>query len=110
MQTVFHHARREQAEAILANVRNLLDDDSVDVERAALVANADAVHTLTADAQWAGTVQDLAEDGVRFVACANSMRSRDIDESRLAADVETAPAGVGELTRLQDAGYAYVKD
>lgn len=47
MQTVFHHARREQAEAILANVANLLGDDSVPVEDAALVANGDAVYTLT---------------------------------------------------------------
>lgn len=38
------------------------------------------------------------------------MESRDIEETELLAGVETAPAGVGELTRLQDAGYAYVKD
>jgi len=110
MQTVFHHARGEQAEAILANVANLLGDDSVDVEDAALVANADGVYTLTADSEHAETVQDRLDDGVRFVACANSMGTRDVDESALIEGVETAPAGVGELTRLQDAGYAYVKD
>ena len=110
MQTVFHHARREQAEAILANAANLLGDDSVDVEDAALVANADAVYTLTGNSGQSDRVRELLDDGVRFVACANSMASRDIDASELLAGVETAPAGVGELTRLQDAGYAYVKD
>lgn len=110
MQTVFHHAQREHAEDILANAANLLGDDSVDLDAVALVANANAVYTLTADSGQAETVQDLVDDGVRFVACANSMRKRDVDESALAEGVETAPAGVGELTRLQDAGYAYVKD
>lgn len=110
MQTVFHHAQREHAEAILANVENLLDDDSVDVEDVALVANANGVYTLTGNAGQSDYVTELADEGVRFVACANSLRTRDIDESELAEGVETAPAGVGELTRLQDAGYAYVTD
>lgn len=111
MQTVFHHARREEAEHVLANVENLLGDDSVVVDDVVVVANADAVRTLAEDAEHASRIRDLSEDqGVRFVACRNSLELRDLTDSSLAAGVETVPAGVGELTRLQQDGYAYVKD
>ena len=110
MQTVFHHSRREHAEDILASVENLLADDSVAVDEVAVVANANAVYTLTGDSRQSDQIHELVEAGVRFVACGNSLRKRDVKESALADGVETAPAGVGELTRLQDAGYAYVKD
>ncbi|MFC3478608.1 DsrE family protein [Halobacterium litoreum] len=111
MQVVFHHARREEAEHVLANVENLLGDDTVAVEDVAVVANADGVRTLTARSEHAIRVRTLREDdGVRFAACRNSLRSRDIEASALADGVETVPAGVGELARLQDDGYGYVKD
>lgn len=111
MQTVFHHARRGEAGHVLANVENLLGDDTVSIEDVAVVANADGVYALTEDAEHADRIRELVEDhGVRFVACRNSMNLRDIEASSLASGVETVPAGVGELTRLQHRGYAYVKD
>ncbi|WP_232687523.1 DsrE family protein [Halobacterium zhouii] len=111
MQTVFHHARREEADAVLSNVENLLDDDSVDVDAVAVVANAHGVYTLTEESRHPERVRELAEgEGVEFLACANSLASRDASEDDLLEGVETVPAGVGALTRLQSDGYAYVKD
>lgn len=75
-----------------------------------LVANADAVYTLTADSGPTQRVRRLYDDGVRVVACANSWASRDVEEATLVDGVETVPAGVGELPRRQDAGAASVKD
>ncbi|WP_162993988.1 DsrE family protein [Halalkalicoccus subterraneus] len=96
----------ERAHAI-ANVGNLLDaraDASV-----VFVANGDGVLALTADAEQADRVGALADRGVAFRACANSLRSRGIDETSLAEGVETVPAGVGELVGLQAAGSSYIK-
>lgn len=111
MQVVFHHARREQAESALANVENLLAYDTEHVETVAVVANGDAVHTLIEGSEHADRVRGLAEaDGVEFLACANSLDSRDIADDDLLTGVDTVPAGVGEVARLQHEGYAYVKD
>lgn len=111
MHTVFHHARRDQAAAALANVENLLDVDNVDVETVSVVVNGDAVHTLTRGSEHADRVLELAEaDGVEFLACSNSLESRDISADDLLAGVDTVPAGIGAIVRLQHEGYAYVKD
>ena len=111
MQVVFHHARQGKAESALANVENLLNYDTENVETVSVVANSDAVQTLTKNSEHAERVQGLAEaDGVEFLACANSLESRGISADDLLAGVDTVPAGVGEVARLQHDGYAYVKD
>ena len=111
MQTVFHHARRGEAESVLANVENLLDYDTEEVETVAVVANSDAVYTFTKDSEHADHVRKLAEsDGVEFLACSNSLDSRGVSTDDLVTGVDTVPAGVGEVSRLQYEGYAYVKD
>lgn len=109
MRTVFHHSDPDQHEHVLANVDNLLDDDSLETKSVAVVANAGGVHLLRADGDYAERVRDLLDD-VEFVACRNSLETRDIDASELVEGVETAQSGVGELTRLQGRGYAYIKD
>jgi intracellular sulfur oxidation DsrE/DsrF family protein len=53
-------------------------------------------------------VVGLLED-VSFTACENSLDGSEVTASDLFDGVETAPSGVGELTRLQDAGYGYVR-
>lgn len=111
MQTVFHHARRHEADAALANVENLLDVDTVNVDTVSVVVNGDAIHTLIEGSQHADRVRALAErDGVEFLACSNSMDSRDISADDLLAGVDTVPAGIGTIVRLQHDGYTYVKD
>lgn len=111
MQVVFHHARQGEAESALANVENLLAYDTEHVETVSVVVNGDAVHTLTENSEHAERVQEIAEaDGVEFLACTNSLESRDISADDLLAGVDTVPAGVGEVARLQHQGYAYVKD
>lgn len=111
MRTVFHHADGTESEHVLENVENLLEDETVSIDAVDVVANADGVYTLTEDSEHANRVRSLHErHGVRFAACANSLSLRNIAEERLVPGVETVPAGVGELTRLQHDGYAYVKD
>lgn len=109
MRTVFHHSNPDEHEHVLANVENLLADDSLEVAGVAVVANADGVRLLLSDGDHAERVRDLLEEDVEFVACQNSLDSRNIDPAALADGVETVRTGVGELTRRQGRGYAYVK-
>lgn len=112
MSTVFHFASGtdEQVHA-LANVSNLLNDDSTPVEEVVLVANGKGIKLLTeSDSQSPEHVRELVEAGVSFRACRNSMAALDVEESELIEGVETVPAGVGELTKLQARDdYAYIE-
>lgn len=111
MQTVFHHANREAADHVLANVKHLLDDPTVAMESVVVVANADGVHLLVEGGEHGERVRALAERrGGRFVVCGHSLESRGIHEPDLLGGVDTVVSGVGALTRLQQEVYAYIKD
>ncbi|MDS0294842.1 DsrE family protein [Halogeometricum luteum] len=110
MKTVFHLTSGDVSDwrHALGNVSNLLDDGTVEVEEVALLINGDAIHLFTEGSPLAEEVRALGDD-VRCLGCRNSLTGRDIPESRLLANVESVPSGVGELTRLQSEGYAYLK-
>ncbi|SFL14084.1 hypothetical protein SAMN04487950_2690 [Halogranum rubrum] len=112
MSTVFHFAQGidEQNHAV-ANVANLLADDSTDVENVVLVANGAGIKLLVEEeSDQADRVRELLDEGVSFRACENSMDALDVSEADLIEGVETVPAGVGELTKLQVRDdYAYIE-
>ncbi|MFB6106219.1 MAG: DsrE family protein [Halobacteriaceae archaeon] len=109
MRTVFHCSSSAPAAQrhALGNVANLLD--AAPGGAVALVANADAVDLLCTGSPDPDRVGALADRGVRFLACENALAARDRDPSALLPGVESTPAGVATLSRLQSAGYAYLK-
>src|SRR6056297_2329991 len=110
MSTVFHFSGGEQEQGhAVANVANLLGDDSTTVDDVVLVANGAGIKLVTTDSTVADGVRSLVDRDVRFAACRNSMDAFDYADGDLLAGVETVPAGVGELTKLQADGYAYIK-
>jgi uncharacterized protein len=54
-------------------------------------------------------VEALIDQGVRFVACENTMRDKSIGKEELLPGVGTVPAGAVEIIRRQRDGYAYFK-
>lgn len=110
MRTAFHVSAAnsdEQARA-LGSVSNLLADDSVDLDEVAVVVTGAAIEILAQGSPHDSRVVGLVED-VSFEACENALEGLDLTASDLFDGVETVPSGVGELTRLQDAGYGYVR-
>jgi intracellular sulfur oxidation DsrE/DsrF family protein len=59
--------------------------------------------------QLATEVAALANQGVRFVACQNTMRERSIGADDLLPGVAAVPSGAYEIVRRQQVGYAYFK-
>lgn len=109
--TVFHLPESDEAyaERALGNASNLLADDTVDVA-ATVVANGDGVAHLLGDAPTADSVRELLEAGVDVCACGNTIRKREgIDEDDLIEGVTVVSSGMGELTRRQADGAAYVR-
>lgn len=111
MNVVFHvsSAAVDEVSHATNNVRNLLEDGTVDTESVTLVANGDAVSFFTADSPIADYVGSLVAKGVRCRVCRNSLGERDVDAESLVAGVETVPSGVGELAKRQATGDAYLK-
>jgi intracellular sulfur oxidation DsrE/DsrF family protein len=111
MRVVFHLSSGDVDEwrHTILNVRNLLDDGSVDVDEAVLLVNGDAIDLFGKRSPLSDRVRGLASAGVRCVGCRNSLAGRDRTRAGLLANVELVPSGVGELARLQDEGYAYLK-
>ena len=111
MRTAFHliDADPDQQRTCLTIAHNLLKDDSVHIDDVVIVAQARGIEPVLADGDYADRVRTLQDEGVTFRACGNTLESREMDESDLVDGVEVVPSGAGELTRLQDDGYAYIR-
>ena len=60
--------------------------------------------------EHAEAVEALVKKGVKFVACANTMRQKSIRKEDLLPGVGTVPSGAVEVVRKQQVdGYAYFK-
>ncbi|WP_276299041.1 DsrE family protein [Halorussus lipolyticus] len=110
MQTVFHVSTPEDVRVVVAKVRNLLADETVEMESVAVVSDrGEAIAELHAGAELADDLRGLLGDGVALKACRNAAQHPAVSETDLLDGVEVVSSGVGELTRLQDAGYAYIR-
>ena len=113
---VVYHMNEDVARApqALRNVRNHL---SVDPKaKIVMVSHAAGIDFLMKDAKdkngnpFEVTVQDLVSRGVEFRVCEITLKSRNIDKSKLIDEVTYVPSGVAEVSRLQfQEGYAYLK-
>ncbi|WP_254278897.1 DsrE family protein [Haloarcula marina] len=108
--TVFHvpESGREYAERAFRNVANLLDDETLDSDITVVCNGGGAGHVL-ASAVTAGTVETLVAEDVDVCVCRNSLDAADIDTSMLVDGVRVVPTAMGELTRRQSKGDAYIR-
>ena len=60
-------------------------------------------HTFT------GMINELANRGVKFNICANTIRGKKIPKDKINLHAEVVPSGVAEVAELQYKGYVYVK-
>ncbi len=96
----------------LKNVNNILKAAGAEGLKADLevVCHGDGIRLVEkARSELAAEVAALAEQGVRFVACQNTMRERSIGADDLLPGVGTVPSGAYEVVRRQQVGYAYFK-
>lgn len=90
-------------------VRALLEDESVDLAGLAVVAHGGGIDLLLVESRYSGRVETLVDLDVDVAACRRSMGRQDVDPGDLVEGVRTVPSGVGELVRLQDEGYVYLR-
>ena len=96
----------------LGNVENILKaagDQGIKAE-VEVVCHGEGIRLVEkAKTELAGEVAALANQGVRFVACENTMRQRTLGPEDLLPGVGTVPSGAFEVVRRQQDGYSYFK-
>ena len=90
----------------IMNVRKGFAPEAVDIE---VVAFGPGIAMVKKDSPVVTDIEALEKDGVRFVACENSMRRMHLAQDDLATGVGTVPSGVVEIIKKQEAGWSYVK-
>lgn len=104
----------QQASRAIGNIRNHLAADPT--AKIVVVTHGPGIDFLLEGAKnmqeqpFAGPIGELASRGVEFRVCNNTLKSRNIDPSKVAMEAKVVPSGVAEVARLQAReGYAYLR-
>jgi uncharacterized protein len=104
----------DTAAAALNNVKNHLDADPK--AKIVVVTNGPGIDFLIQDAkdsrgrEFSSVVSTLADRGVEFRVCNNTLTVRDISPDKLLMETKVVPSGVAEAARLQaKEGFVYIK-
>jgi hypothetical protein len=108
MQTVFHVSDIEAYRTTEAKVRNLLGDEQVQTDAVAVLVDRPTVIDAAA-LDCSETTAMLVAMGATVKLCSNAARGADAVESDFCEGVEFVSSGVGELTRLQNEGWTYIR-
>ncbi len=93
----------------LNNARNLQEDlgaDNVDLE---IVVYGPGIGMLKGDSAVASRIGDALKNGVKVVACENTMRAQKLTYNDMLPKIGYVPAGVVELMKKQQEGFAYIR-
>lgn len=103
-----NEAGEEKHSVVLRNVSNLLDEMGPDLE-IELVVHGPGIFVALRDSPLSRSLSDLISRGVLVAACENTLRQKNISQDSLAEGVQTVPAGIAELVRRQQQGWAYLR-
>ena len=93
----------------LNNAKNVQVDLGADRTEVEIVAYGPGIGMLKADAEVANRIEDAVAAGVRVVACENTMKAQKLSRDDMNRKVDYVAAGVVELMRRQQQGYAYIR-
>jgi intracellular sulfur oxidation DsrE/DsrF family protein len=93
----------------LNNAKNLQSDlgaANVDIE---IVAYGPGIGMLKADSVVGNRVDEALSAGVKVLACENTMRGQKLAKPDMLKGIDYVPAGVVEIMRRQQQGWAYIR-
>lgn len=88
------------------NVRKAYGDRAMEVE---IVAYGPGLKMLRNDSPVSAGLEEAQKEGVKLLACGNTMRATHTTRQDLNWLVEVVPAGIVEIMQKQSEGYAYVR-
>ncbi|MBC3909354.1 DsrE family protein [Undibacterium umbellatum] len=96
-------------ELALHNVRNVINDmgkDNIEVE---IVAYGPGIDMFKFESPAASRIDEIIKMGVRVVICENTMRALKITKADMLDNLAYVDAGVSQLIKRQQQGYAYIR-
>ncbi len=93
----------------LNNARNAQDDvgkENIEIE---IVAYGPGINMLKMEATTATRVSDAIKSGISVVACENTMTAQKITKEDMNPSISYVPAGVIQLMKRQQQGWAYIR-
>ena len=100
----------EQWTAILNNVENLREALGAADTQIEVVAHGKGLGIMLATNESASErMKKLADAGVVFAACENTMKRQKVSKDQLLPFVVTVDSGVAEIVRKQELGWSYIK-
>ncbi|MES2040678.1 MAG: DsrE family protein [Pseudomonadota bacterium] len=96
-------------ELALNNVRNVIKDlgkDNIEVE---IVAYGPGIDMFKFESPVASRIDEVIKMGAHVVICENTMRAQKITKSDMLDNLGYVEAGVTQLIRRQQQGYAYIR-
>ncbi|MES2106532.1 MAG: DsrE family protein [Pseudomonadota bacterium] len=93
----------------LNNVKNIqaaLGADNVDIE---VVAYGPGINMLKFDTPVGNRIQAALQSRVKVAACENTMQAQKLGKADMLPAISYVPAGIVEIIKLQQRGYAYIK-
>lgn len=112
---VYHINDLDAANGALRNIKNHLNavgDKNMDVVVVGHSRGATFMVDGTTDSKgnaFEAAISELADRGVKFNFCANTIRGLKIDKNGINPAAEIVPSGVAHVSHLQQQGYTYVK-
>ena len=108
---IVHIDEESRWEQLLSNLEYFVEihgeDSSTEV-----VINGPAVRSFNGfdvHPEYGSRMRTLADKGVKFIICGNSLRNRQIPEDLLPDIITVVPQGVSYIVERQGEGYAYIK-
>ncbi len=99
----------EQWTAVLNNVENVRTALGAETE-IEVIAHGKGLGMLAAkNNTLTDRMKKLAEGGVVFAACENTMKKKNVTKDQLVPFATTTDSGVAEVVRKQEAGWSYIK-
>jgi intracellular sulfur oxidation DsrE/DsrF family protein len=94
---------------ILNNMTNLKEGVGSEGAEIELVAYGPGIHMLKADSPVKARIADARKSGVTINACQNTMTGMKLVPADMLPDMTYVPAGVVEVMRKQQQGWAYIR-
>ncbi len=88
------------------NVQNDLGADTTDLE---IVVYGPGIGMLKSDSPVAARIASAMKGGIKVVACENTLAAQKLTKADMLPDIGYVPAGVVELMKKQQQGYAYIR-
>lgn len=111
MKVILHVNENDHLKIALGNIKNLLSSgEEIQIE---LLVHNDPIRFLTKniskETHFIESLKDISEKGVIIAACNNTLNNLNLKKEDLLDFIKVVPAGVLELIKKQEEGFAYVK-